>query len=166
MHNLQLHHINNIVMLQHTTKIIYELPIWWIFIQFQWEFTIILYGICIEMFLFLSFHKKIAVNENITSKDEYGFESNEKIIINYEKWVVVSSSLRMSAPGYKNWVKNDRNNFEFPSFLSPVGNLEREASKRYFEFSRPGFLHLEDKKVGSILYLIFIYTMHNICVNF
>ena len=63
------------------------------------------------------------------------------------------------SPGYKNWVKNDRHNFEFPSFLSPVGNLEREASKRYFEFSRPGFLHLEDKKVGSILYLIFIYTM-------
>ena len=44
---------------------------------------------------FLSFHKKNAFYENITSKDEYGFESNDKIILNYEKRVV-NSSLRVT----------------------------------------------------------------------
>lgn len=90
----------------------------------------------VEKWIEICFHKKIAFNENITwSKDEYGFESNDKIILNYEKI------------------------FESPSFLSPVGNLERETSKRYFELSRTGFLHSEDKRVGNILYLIFIYAM-------
>ena len=61
--------------------------------------------------------------------------------------------------GDKKRVKNDRKIFEIPSFLSPVGNLEWETSKRYFELSRTGFLHSEDKRVGSILYLIFTYAM-------
>ena len=69
---------------------------------------------------------------------------------------------------YKNRVKNNRIFFEISALLyCELGNPEQENSKYtcYFEFSRSGFPHSQDKRTGIskknsvVLYPIFIHTL-------